>query len=362
MKNKHAVLLSTGSPIALKVLYCLRKAGLFVHLLDLRKTSSARHSRYITSYTRSAIASTADITGEEIAESIRGLVAKQRLPLGSVVVPSDVESVGLLFEARERLQDMIVFPVSSASTVRQLDDKLLFQQLLGEHNIPGPAGMIVDSVVAIEDLDRHGYSYPLVIKTRSGESGHGVFFAQTKDQARQLVKQLLARDNEPLLVQEYVHGIDADLSVLCVDGKVRASVLQLRHGEDEIEFSVSNAAIELGRQLVAATSFTGVANIDLRIQSETGNAYAIECNPRFWYTLQASLWRGFNFVEAGLLLANDSEHKFDEANITNGRYHLHGRLLKRKIWNPRAWGSIDRSNLGGLVQALSDPAPFMRDR
>lgn len=355
--QKAAILLSAGSPIALKVTYCLRSAGYDVHLLDLDRVSSARYSRYVASYQR--------VQGEpddenSLSVAVNTTCLTRGLPKGTLVLPSDVSSVVALSKLREHLPEALVFPVSDATTIAQLDDKSLFQELLREHEIPGPRGMVIQNPGQLDELDAYGLAYPLVLKTCSGESGHGVFFVHSASEARSIASSLLGARTPRLVAQEYIDGVDADLSVLCERGKICTSVLQLRPTGDELLFSFSEQALSVGARLMQATEFTGVANIDLRLDRHSGEAFAIECNPRFWYTLQASLWRGLNFVEAGAQLALGESGDFSGHFAQTGGYHLHGHLLKRVIWNPRRWPTISRYNLSGLIQACSDPVPFIR--
>lgn len=357
---KHAILLSGGSPIALKVVYCLRQAGYRIHLVDIRRPSSARHSRYLTSYRALATDSPSTPSGEYLATQITRVVRTLHLPTTTAIVPSDVASVIALHEAAPALEPLVVFPVSARDVVDSLDDKVRFQHLLSKYEIPGPAGMALHQLDQLDELPHHGLTFPLLLKTSYGESGHGVFLAQTLEQARLYAAEKLKEPGKALVAQEYIDGLDADLSVLCQNGEILRSVLQLRHGADTLEFSYSEPSLAVGKKLMAATKFSGVANIDLRIQPESQKAYAIECNPRFWYTLQASLWKGLNFAEAGVQLAMGDLATTAPPFDAEGFYYLHGHLLKHLLWRPRHWQSIGGYNLQGLYQALSDPVPFIR--
>ena len=74
-----------------------------------------------------------------------------------------------------------------------------------------------------------------------------------------------------------------------------------------IQFFTSEKLLDLGRRIVAATNYEGVACFDLRIDERDNSMKFIECNPRFWNSLRASWRNGVNFVELGIMLAEGKE-------------------------------------------------------
>jgi hypothetical protein len=126
-----------------------------------------------------------------------------------------------------------------------------------------------------------------------------------------------------------------------------------------LKFHHHEKVLAAATQIVGLANYSGVLNIDVRIgQPASDSVSVIECNPRFWYTLQASLWRGLNFVEAGFRAAA-GDHRELFASPMDGTYYLHGYILKKVLWNPRTWHSVKSYNWKGLAQAASDPLPFM---
>src|SRR5699024_4225225 len=126
---------------------------------------------------------------------------------------------------------------------------------------------------------------------------------------------------------------------------------------DILEFAHNEKALDLVRRIVKAANFSGVANIDLRIDEKSGEIKVIECNPRFWYTLQASLWRGLNFVAAGLDLAQG--RNIMTVPPDNGRYYYHGHIAKKILFRPGEWRNVPGYNWHGFLQAVTDPVPFL---
>ena len=354
-KGGHVVLLSGGPPIALKVLYCLHRLGIKTHLVDLQGTSITRFSRYLNGYDRLQPAYGAG-DGERLAAALNRINAGHKV---LAAVPSDVASAAALYEAKPFLNDIAAFPVSSPHTLDMLDDKWRFQQFLDGNGISAPRSTLISGLGDLEALASKGISFPVVLKSLHGESGHGVFVAKTRGDAEHYLQSGSRHARLPVQLQEFTPGLDADLSILCMDGEVKAEVLQIRRDGYILEFAQNDFATDIGRRIASAANFSGVANIDLRIDEKTGMATVIECNPRFWYTLQASMWRGLNFVGLGLELAR-GESVSAPGGPTNSLYYLHGGLLRNVLWNPARWNTVSVCNMHGLLQALTDPMPFIR--
>jgi glutathione synthase/RimK-type ligase-like ATP-grasp enzyme len=352
---RHVALLSGGPPISLKVLYCLQRLGIQTDVVDIDTPSIARFSRYKSGYTRIAMP-TAQGPGAAagFADALQTYIRARGI---DGVIAGDIPSTALLHQVRGALQGVTVYPTSDAETLEMLDDKWRFQQFLTRHGLPAPRAELLQDVDQLSAVVGQ-LGFPLVVKPLYGESSHGIAVVDDADALYRHLQTGSKYTRLPLLLQEYVRGYDADISVLAQGGEVICHVLHARRAGCTLEFMHSEEALQVARQIVAASGFTGVANIDLRIDEASGKVTVIECNPRFWYTLQASLWRGVNFVEAGFRLMQGARPEI--AAPSGGRYHLHGCLMKHMLWNPLKWSGIEGYNLRGLYQALADPMPFLR--
>jgi biotin carboxylase len=352
---RSVALLSGGPPISLKVLYCLQRLGIATDVIDIDTPSIARHSRYRRRYVRLPMPSP-DRAGSEatFADALQTYIRTHGI---EGVIGGDIPSTGVLHAVRDRLDGVTVFPTSDAETLQMLDDKWRFQQFLVDHAIPAPQARLLEDPAQVE-VAVDSLRFPLVVKPLFGESGHGIAVVRDMAALRAHLRPGSRYAVPPLLLQEYVAGSDADISVLAREGRVTCHVLHAREGGCTLKFMRNDEALRVAGRIVEAAGFSGVANIDLRIDQTTGEVTVLECNPRFWYTLQASLWRGLNFVEAGFRLAAGQSREFVAPE--SGMYHLHGCLMKKLIWNPANWRAIEGSNMRGLFQALTDPLPFLR--
>lgn len=354
---KSVMLLSSGPPISLKVLYCLNRLGIATDIIDLGSPGIARHSRYRRGYRQLGLSEDGNImTVEEIGDALQ---AHARAAGIDGLIGGDIRSSGVVHAIGDRLPGMTIFPSSDMATLDMLDDKWKFSQFMAGNSIPGPRTILLEDIA---DLDEPASTldFPLVVKPLFGESGHGVACIRDIEGLRKHLASGSKYARLPLLIQAFVPGYDADISVLASNGRVVCHVLHARSDNCTLRFMENEEAVRVASRIVEAAGYTGVANIDLRINKDTGAVTVLECNPRFWYTLQASLWRGLNFVEAGFRLALGEDMSIQSP--ADGTYHLHGCLMTRIIWNPARWRDIKGYNLCGLMQALSDPLPFIRGR
>ena len=353
----RVALLSSGPPIALKVLYCLHRLGVKTDLVDLRQPSMTRHSRYRSGHHSLELQDTSPEALARLGDALNAYCQKRGI---QAVVGGDILAAGAIHAVADQLPGTLSFPASPLPTLGLLDDKWTFQEFMVRHDIPCPAAVRLECAEDVDRLEQQGLRFPMVVKPLYGESGHGIFRANDTPAIHRQLDRGGRHARFPLVVQEYAPGFDADLSLLAKDGEIVCHVLQSRRDACTLGFFENDRVLEIGRRIVRAADYTGVANIDVRIDEATGEVRVLECNPRFWYTLQASLWAGLNFVEAGFALARGEPVR--RVAPTKGAYHLHGCLLKKLLWRPGQWRDIAPYNLRGLLQAATDPLPFIMQR
>jgi predicted ATP-grasp superfamily ATP-dependent carboligase len=355
---RRVALLASGPPISLKVLYCLHAMGVKTDVLDLGdNVSMARYSRYRRRYKKLEPGATnGNFDAEETARALAVYLKDNDI---DGVVGGDILATASINAMRPWLGGALIFPSSDFKTLQMLDDKWEFQQFMVENGIPCPRSILIKRNEDLAMVEA-SLGFPVIAKPLRGESSHGVVRIENIDTLRRHLRADSKYTRLPLLVQEFCPGQDADISFLAHEGRIQCHTLHTRTGGCTLEFIRNDAVYEVAVRIAKAAHYTGVANIDVRIDPATNAVKVLECNPRFWYTLQASLWRGLNFVEAGFSVAR-GDH-IECAALDGGVYHLHGCLLKKLIWNPRKWKKIEGYNIKGLFQAISDPLPFIAGR
>lgn len=339
----RALLLAHNRTIALQVLYSLAEAA-EVHVLGTAGTECLRFSRRCRSYRRE------DPAGWAVA--IRQIMDRERI---DIVVPADDVASTVLSQLAVA-HDIPTFPLSSCDLLRQYSDKWQFHLLCEEHGVPTPVTVSFAGKELIEPsaVERR-IGYPLVVKPVDGSNSVGVVVARSRAELRDKVLTNPGYSFGALVVQRFAPGIDIDCSVLAIDGTIIAEAVQTRRGRTVL-FQRCPPLSEVCRTLVGRTRFSGVAHFDARYDADTRRVMLIECNPRFWASLEAARWCGLNFAAAGLRPARADQ---DARLLVEGAY-LHPAGMIEALAKLR-WRSVglSRASLGGLVQMLGDPIPFL---
>ncbi len=153
-------------------------------------------------------------------------------------------------------------------------DKLALAERCAGH-LPVPRTERLDKIA-----DPESWTYPVMIKPRSGSGSRGISVAASSE-------ELLRLEPSPdFLVQDYLPGEEYSVDVLAdVTGHVVAAVPRVRERVDSgvsvAGRTVHDAELErLGAGVAAATGLTYVANVQFR-RDPDGRPALLEVNPRF---------------------------------------------------------------------------------
>lgn len=219
---------------------------------------------------------------------------------GSILVAADCDGTRITNRVRGNLTALIL-PTPDTATLDCLDNKWTFYEFCVQHNLSVPATCSVPTKHALDfPAAAEKLGLPVVIKPVKEQGSKGVHIVNSVADYRRLVLEEPDYLHAPLIAQEYINGTDIGANLLAVDGHVKALAIQRRvPPQDEgapIEFIDNAALFSSAVRLVQETGYSGVMNIDARIECGSGKVYLLESNPRFWRSLSASVWCGLNFV------------------------------------------------------------------
>lgn len=208
---------------------------------------------------------------------------------------------------RQRLSEYYCFIVPDSELTEILVDKLRFQELASELDLPVPPAVLVsagaDLRSAIDDL-----KFPLIVKpvTRKVSAWSpiaGLSKAIRVDTAGQLsnLRASLEENEIEYLVQELVEGDESSIESYHVyvdsSGEIAGEFTGKKIRTYPREFGQSCAltisdapdVAELGQDLVKKLNFRGLAKFDFK-RAPDGGLYLLEVNPRFslWHHLGAA--------------------------------------------------------------------------
>jgi predicted ATP-grasp superfamily ATP-dependent carboligase len=301
---RRTVIITDGEQrAALAVVRSLGAAGYRCIVTSSSRQSIAGESRFVA---RAVTVPDALIQPTEFADSVVALVAAERADL---VLPIAEQSLLAILPVRARLSPAIV-PFPDVAAFNALSDK---EQLLGEASKLGiaiPAQEIVRDADALDSLDLSALRYPIVLKpARSVSERQGVrarfavTYASDASELRRKVRALPA-GAFPLLLQQRVVGPGTGIFLLLWDGDVKAEFAHQRLSEKPPSGGISvyreSVAIDeelrdRSRALLDRFGWQGVAMVEYKRDSATGQPYLMEVNGRFWGSLQLAIDSGVDF-------------------------------------------------------------------
>jgi D-aspartate ligase len=283
-----------------------------------------------------------------------------------VILP--VSEEGVLFAAAERETLSKLAALSCIPSLESLDiarNKWLLNQFACQHNLPAPEAALVTFDSAF-DQRISTLEYPVLLKPTTLTDGQGIRRFDTPHDLRSFLRdqdKTLFKDK--YLVQTYIPGSDLGLSVLCRDGEILAFTIQRgiiseahRFGPlMAMEFIRQDNVLDIGRKLLAALRWNGVAHIDLRHDSRDGRPKIVEMNARYWGSLLGSLVAGVNFPYLACLAAQGVSFPVPEYQLSKYA-HTTTAIKEGLLW------FLGKSSLKGfsfretgLQFFLTDPLP-----
>lgn len=226
------------------------------------------------------------------------------LPNKALVIPTNDHWAEALAWGYERLGNHYHLCVADFDTVKLLLDKESFGQWALNHDIQVP-----DLWSAEQALDLAAdLPYPVAIKAnarrRSGQHRDGAQWSRIADKFRFLVctnkHELMAVINQarsaevPVFCQQIVNGRSDSMRTIGIyarQGQVYGLVygrkdrgFPARYGDCIVGIAepVPNWARDLAARCCSLLDYTGIAEIEVMVDAETGARFLIEINPRSW--------------------------------------------------------------------------------
>lgn len=354
LSGVKVLILAKNSDFAWSILCCLRDAGIQCHLFDGSNGQlPLSKSRYCSGYRQFPFTQFLDT--EVMLPKINDYCKEHGI---QVVMPSNMPTGYLVSKIKDRLAPGVsAFPIAEYGTLMTLNDKWKLAALLQEHGIPIPKTERLERVDQLDTLQ--DWQFPVIVKPPNMGNQRGVVKIDSMAELRSYLTSGQEFTEMPLLLQEFIPGRDIGFNVLAHEGTLLAHTIhQYTHRKSVMQFIEQELALEQGRRMIAASNFTGVANIDMRIDSRDQSVKVIECNPRFWGSLRASCRNGTNFPVWGI--RKSLGLKLPEPVNRKISYILPTRLvsqLKQKNWD--VLEAVSWYTLWDFWQAASDTKVFL---
>ena len=291
---------------------------------------------------------------DAFGEAICSLTAQEG---ASLVLPIAEQAMLAILPLRDRLSPAVV-PFPDLATFRALTDKNRLLQEASKIGIAIPRQEVVSHAGALELMDLDALPYPVVLKPIRSVGEHAgrrakfsVSYAHDADELRRKIS-LLPAAAFPLLLQQRVVGPGIGVFLLLWDGQQQAQFAHRRLCEKPPSGGVSvycesigidRKLLERSRALLERFGWRGVAMVEYKRESSTGEVYLMEVNGRFWGSLQLAIDAGVDFPS---LLASCA---LGERVETQTSYRVG---VRSRWW----WGQVD--HLLGRVRTRPTTAPL----
>ena len=267
------------------------------------RASIAAGSRFCA---RSVIVPDALDRPDDFAAAIVALSAQER---ASLVLPISEQSMLAILPVRSRLSPAII-PFPDLEVFRALSDKQRLLEEASKLGISIPTQEVVANLASLASIDFDALQYPIVIKpARSvGEDAGGraklsVLYAASADELRRKIRHLPGVAF-PVLLQQRIVGPGTGIFLLLWGGEQRAQFAHRRLCEKppwggvsvyRESIALDEELLERSRALLDRFGWSGVAMVEYKRDSATGQPYLMEVNGRFWGSLQLAIDAGVDF-------------------------------------------------------------------
>lgn len=154
---------------------------------------------------------------------------------------------------------------------------------------------------------------PYVVKPTNLSSSKGVIYVNTPN------SKPILKDNDHLIIQEFVKGTGVGYSFYCKEGRILNSYGHKRLAEYPVsggsstyrDYFSDERMHKVAAKIVAEIQYTGFAMFEFKLD-QNNNLYLLEVNPRIWGSINQGLVNGVNYFEDML---GKSENKFKESKF-----------------------------------------------
>lgn len=204
-----------------------------------------------------------------------------------VLMPTHDEAL-IIAKHIDELPNDVIYTMESYEKQVLLSDKYQATVLSDSVGVPVPR--------FIDDIKEA--TYPIVIKTKFGNSAKGVFFPKNYEEAKNI---LLQYDKKDILIEEFFAGIDYSVDCVRYDGFFQActyrSLVTKTDGGGTTTQRILVEIPELERYsklILDKVDYKGVCGIDFKVNEKTKEAVFIEVNARFTGGLATPMAGGFD--------------------------------------------------------------------
>src|SRR5208283_427761 len=231
-----------------------------------------------------------------------------------VIAPETGQTLRSLVELVEHIGKVSLN--CDASVIQRVADKTVLYETLKKNGLPTPNTVVLNvdgGLAEVKQTIRSKFSYPLVFKPVAGVSCGGLSLVKEDAQVEKAVDKIKAESaGKHFIVQEFIDGEAASVSVLCTGSKALAISLNRQNvkvavpeacssyegGTVPFDHPLKQEALKVGERVVESfPGLRGYVGVDLVLVKD--KSFVVDVNPRLT-TSYVGLSRvtSFNVAEA----------------------------------------------------------------
>lgn len=191
-------------------------------------------------------------------------------------------------------EEGIILCISSEKTIDICRNKMILNQYLGNNGVCQTIPTYL-----LEDANIQNLDYPVVVKPFNGRSSQGLHYIDTVEQMKSFVSQnningyiVQPRIIGSILTVDVVRNEYTD-KIVCV---ARKELLRTLNGAGTSVYVFGDKMLEEQcKEIAKKLNVNGCVNFEF-IETEQGERYFLECNPRFSGGVEFSCLSGYDFV------------------------------------------------------------------
>ena len=204
-----------------------------------------------------------------------------------VLMPTHDEGL-IIAKNIDKFPKNVLYAIEAYAKLMILSDKFEATRVAKKANVPTPE--------LISDY-KAWKQYPIVVKTKFGNSAKGVFFPKTVLEAEQTISNYNEND---ILIEEFFPGTDYSVDCLRWKGQFwgscyKALVTKTEGGGTTTQRVIADQPnlIDYAKSILDELNYNGICGFDFKV-NDNGEAVFIEANARFTGGLATPIAAGFD--------------------------------------------------------------------
>ncbi len=254
-----------------------------------------------------------------------------------VFFPMDDDTMSVAIKYRDELSDICKMYLPPSESYYIACDKKKTMEFATDCDVYAPKTYTLESIDELDEL-ANKLSFPVVIKPKISSGSRGIRIIEEKADFKD--EYLSIHSQYPLpIVQEYIGTGDRyDVCLLYNEkSELKASFVQkelrhfpLVHGPSTLQESIYfEDLIKISDKIMKKLKWVGIAELEFMFDDRDDKFKFMEINPRFWASLQLSIYAGIDFPHLlyRLVEEGDIENQFSYKDKIKCSWILPGEIF-----------------------------------